>query len=125
MSVSLDSPHVFQARLVALKPSGPGAPLDLKQKFEDMSWLSYGEFAFATNFTPGAPATADVFKAEILIPLIGTVEAENPKNPAIHRIRRLYWEAYSAAAADMQRRLSPEAPEDKPAKTLQRRGLRG
>ena len=45
---------------------------------------SYGEFAFATNFTPGAPATAEVFKTEILVPLLGTVEAENPKNPGIH-----------------------------------------
>lgn len=97
--------------------TGPHAPFDLKSKFEEMSWLT-GEFAFATAFSPGAPATPEVFKSEILIPFLGNTEAENEKNPAIHWIRRLYFEAYTAAASDMQRRISPDAPDEKPAKIL-------
>ena len=112
MSVSLDSPHVFAGRVAFLKLSS------LKAKFDELQWVTYGDFAFAADFSPGAPASAANFKDKILVPLLGQAEADNDKNVLIHKIRRLYFEAYSAAAQDIGRRLSPDAPEDKPAKTL-------
>ena len=92
MSVMLDSWPVFSGRLAYLKLTS------LQAKFEELQWTSYGDFAFAADFSPGAPASAEVFKAKILVPLIGQEEADNEKYPLTHKIRRLYFEAYAAAA---------------------------
>ena len=113
MSISLDSTHVFSARLATIK-------LDeyVVEKFAELAWFTYGDYAFATGFSPGAPVSDEMFRKEILVPVLGEQEADNPANANRHRLRRLYWEAYSAAAADLARRISPEAPEDKNVKTL-------
>ena len=62
--MAVDSKAVFSARLVAL---GLG---DLQQGFADNGWSTFGEFAFAANFTPGA-GDERAFLSGVIEPLLG------------------------------------------------------
>ena len=110
MSLFLDSIQVFNARLKTMGLVS-GAPDDaLQKRFADLNWNTLGNFAFAISFSPGAPISEETFLKEIFTPLLANDAETSVKRT---KIRRLYWEAYSAAAADMARRGNPEPPLEK------------
>ena len=91
--LAMDSAAVFQNRLVQLRLE------DAKAKFIELGWTTFGEFAFASAFVPGSPDDGS-FDLQITRKLFG--DAEHPKRVAV---RRLFFEAYSMAVADVRRRV--------------------
>lgn len=104
--MALDSKVVFAERLRDFGLSG------LAETFEDKGWTTLATFAFATAYTPGQQSE-DVFKSEVLAVLFG----EGRDDKRVPAVRRLFFEAFSACAADMRRRLEAgdeEAPRKLP-----------
>ena len=99
--MALDSSAVFAQRLVELGLE------DLGEAFELNGWETLGNFAFAVNYAPGTGADELPFINEVVIPLLG--DANSPRKTAL---RRLYFEAYTAAAADVQRRITKTDDDD-------------
>jgi hypothetical protein len=97
--MALDSKAVFLERVTSL---GLGA---FSERFVDLGWTSYGELAFATSYTPGQPED-ERFKKEVLEAGLG--QADHPKKSAL---RRLFFEAYTMAAADLKRRIETTGDE--------------
>ena len=104
---AVDSTDVFMARLEELGLES------IKQKFKDLGWTSFGDFAFATTgFKEPEP---EVFAKEVLVPLLG--DAAHSLAP---RVRRLFMQAYAVTQQDLQRFTEPSTapkptlhPEDK------------
>lgn len=101
MATFLDSERVFAARVKFFKLDG------LKAEFEKNNWNTLGNFAFSINFSPGQSISEEAFAENIFKPLLGDAADTSPLKVVI---RRLYYEAYAAAAADMARRSNPEPP---------------
>ena len=97
------SAAVMQERVIEL---GLG---DVWSKFEENGWNSLGTFAFAFSSVPGT-GSDDAFCTEVVEKLMGT--KDSPKKAAI---RCLYYEAYTAATAEMNRRYN-RTEDDKPRK---------
>ncbi len=91
--MSLDSVPVFKKRLEFL---GIG---DLQEQFKTLGWQTLGDFAFCVNYSPG-PVEDATFEARVVKPLTGV-----DNSPRASVIRRLYFEAFSAAAKDVSRRV--------------------
>ena len=100
--MAADSPAVFQARATALGLQEFLAALTTK------GWGTLGEFAFAVNFAPG-PTDATTFDTIVVEPITG--HKNHAKTAAL---RRLFFEAYTTVAADIQRRLESGPGESKP-----------
>ena len=97
------SAAVMQERVIEL---GLG---DVWSKFEENGWNSLGTFAFAFSSVPGT-GSDDAFCTEVVEKLMGT--KDSPKKAAI---RCLYYEAYTAATAELNRRYN-RTEDDKPRK---------
>ena len=112
----LDSKRVFSARLETLGLATPAVgEKTLEDKFKENGWLTLGNFAFAISFAPGQAASENDFVKGILEKLIGTEDQLTDVTRALKApIRRLYFEAYSMAAGDMQRRLTTDPEPDRP-----------
>ncbi len=91
--VSIDSVAVFEERLVALGLAS------IKDAFTSAGWSTLAGFAFSSNFIPGQTADDRVFVDKVVLKLVSS--EEDAKVPAI---RRLFFEAYTMAAADLKRR---------------------
>lgn len=102
--MSLDSAAVFQRRLVELKLS------HLTNQFTERGWDSMGAFAFSCAHAPGSSDDTS-FINEVVIPILG-----DPGHVMKPQLRRLFFEAFTMAALDVQRRASPSDEVDKPKK---------
>ena len=101
---SLDSVAVFAKRLEELKL---GAYIN---EFTALGWDSMGSFAFSCAFSPGQ-ADDSSFINEVVVPLL-----TDPAHVLKPQLRRLFFEAYTLAALDVQRRASPTEDMEKPKK---------
>ena len=103
-SATLDSPAVFQQKLAERGLQ------DLTDAFSDAGWNTLGNFAFAANFTPGAPGQDDsTFQTQILGRLLS-----DPKDSRESAIRRLHWEAHLMALSQMQKQVTKTDEDDAP-----------
>ena len=94
-AMSLDSCAVFAARITELGLASVAGT------FTDQGWSTYAEFAFATSFTPGSDDT--VFARDVLDKL-------STSDPRIRAAgRRLFFEAFTLAAADLKKRVESTA----------------
>ena len=103
--MALDSSAVFLERIVAIGLS-PHAT-----QFEALGWNTHGNFAYAASAPPGSAGGADAFSAEIAGPLLG---ADYGVHQDLAKIRRLHFESYTLAVADMNRMVNKTEDDDKP-----------
>ena len=71
-------------------------------------WDTMGSFAFSCSFAPGN-SDDSVFIQEVVVPLLG--DADHTLKP---QLRRLFFESYTQAALDVQRRAAPSDEAEKP-----------
>jgi hypothetical protein len=102
--MAFDSKAHFQSRLNELGIA------NLSSEFTRLGWDTMSAFAFSANYIPGRSDDSN-FISEVVIPL--TTEADSIKKPAL---RRLFFEAYSMAATDVQRRSSRTDDDERPKK---------
>lgn len=110
--MSLDSEAVFNERLVALGLQ------EHYEKFQKLGWKTYGSLAFATSFVPGQ-AEDERFLKDIVEAGLG--DNDHPHKGAL---RRLFFESYTLAAADLKRKVevtTDDAPRKVPAAERQER----
>ncbi len=93
MSSFFESKQAFAQRLKELDLS------DLSGKFNELGWTSFSVLAFATDYVPGASDGA-VFTREIVEKVADTQDVEKYKP----RLKRLFTEAYTIGAHDIQTR---------------------
>ena len=91
--MSLDSEAVFNERMVALGLQ------EHTEKFHKLGWKTYGSLAFATSFVPGRTEDERFLK--------DIVEAGLGDSDHHHKgaLRRLFFESYTLAAADLKRKV--------------------
>ena len=92
MSAPIDSIPVFKQRCHDLG-LGP-----CYAAMVSAGWDTLAKFAFSTSYTPGGAAGDDVFLKDVVRPVIGS--DEGPEKPLL---RRLFYEAFTLAAADLRR----------------------
>ena len=90
-----DSSLVFFKRVAEL------GLIDLKPTFESKGWTSFGDFAYSCSSMQAADP--EIFKAEVLVPLLGEDESRVP------RVRRLYMQSYAVGAAELNAYANPNA----------------
>ena len=100
--MALESKAYFSARLAKLGLA------DELETFAELGWTTLAEFGFASNYRPMGLDDAP-FINEVIVPLLGD---PGHKKKAI--VRRLYFEAFSMAAADVNRRATIPDEDDKP-----------
>ncbi len=91
--MAVDSVAVFKERVAALRLH------DYWHAFAERGWDTYANFAFAPSNNP-ATADDDKFSATVLQPLLG----EDLSNKPVAAVRRLFFEAYTLAGADLKRK---------------------
>ena len=84
--------------------------IDLKDQMANNGWRTMGTFAFAANFTPGN-ADDSPFINEVVVPLLG--DSDHPSKAAL---RRLFFDCYTAMAAEAQRSVLGNEDDSKPRK---------
>jgi hypothetical protein len=99
--MALDSKAHFEQRLTELELH------DLLPRFTAKGWTSAGAFAFSTTFVPGSADDA-AFKRQVLEPLVGLEHVEGPQAPSI---RRLFYESYTMAVAELKRKVEANGEE--------------
>lgn len=105
MSRFFDSKQAFTQRLKELGMA------ELDNKFQEKEWDSFSVLAFATDYVPGS-SPPELFIAEIVQPLVGDdAVAINKWKPLL---KRLFVEAYTMAAHDIQSRTDGHADPDDP-----------
>ena len=92
--MSVDSSAVFSDRVHQL---GLG---DHLEAFNQAGWHTYADVAFSTSYLPGQPEDAR-FANDILVRGLGQQDHKDKD-----KLRRLFFEAYSLASADMSRLVS-------------------
>jgi len=102
---SLESKAVFTARAKEIGVSDAEL-LAIASK----GWDTYGAFAFATTYVPGA---ADDTKLMKLISVVTGVGASDPPEDRVPIISRLFTEAYTMSATDLKARVE-QKPSDEP-----------
>jgi hypothetical protein len=105
-AMSIDSEAVFLDRCHTLRL---GSHLD---RFRENGWLTYADLAFSTSYVPGQGDDAR-FLADIASKGLG-----DPAHKDLAALRRLFFEAFSLAAADLRRKVevgSDDAPRKVPA----------
>ena len=100
----MDSAATFAARLRDLGLQQFAEALDQR------GWGTFGRLAFAAG-PPGAPSTDAALDERVVIPVLGSVD-----HIAAAQLRRLYYEAFMLAAADMRRRM--DRSDDDPPRPL-------
>ena len=96
----VESTAEFEARL---KDLGLHAFLG---KFGELGVTTLSELAYCSDWIPGGSVSSEVFAKDVLIPVLGS--AEHLKR---HGVKRLFSEAYIMAAADLRRKVEPQAEE--------------
>ena len=102
--MAMDSKAVFARRVVQLGCK------EFQGKFEENGWATFGEFAFATTYVPGH-AEDGTFDRDI------TEKITDDKTHVKRNVfRRLFFEAYTMAIADMKRRVEGKTDSEAPRK---------
>ena len=96
--MALESKAAFSERVQAFGLS-THAP-----RLAALGWGAYGELAFATSFVPGT-SDDDKFVTDVGVPLLEKTADEVRVDPLLPKVRRLFYEAYALAAADLKRRV--------------------
>lgn len=99
--MALESEAVFFARLKAV-----GLGDEVVAKFREKGWTTLGAFAFSSSYTPGQ--TDDAPFKEVLRAVLA-----EPEGPQAALVRRVFFEAYTMAAADLKKRIE-KTDEDPP-----------
>ena len=89
--MSIDSSAVFFER-VNILGLGP-----YTAAFKTATWTTLSKFAFSSSFIPQVSSDETVFLKEVAEPILGHMKQDLPA------LRRLHFEAYTLAAADMRR----------------------
>ena len=108
MSRFFDSKQVFAQRVDEL---GMG---ELINPLKNKGWVSFGILAFVTEFVPGT-SPPEIFLNEVVKPLVGDNQADIDRWKPL--LKRLFMEAYTLAAHDIQSRSDgpdPDAPRKMP-----------
>ena len=106
-SSMMESEPVFFARIDNLGLNS------LAKEFKKHGWTSMANFAFATEFQPGTGPSSELLNKAVFKKLFPNME-EGDSSKEIIAVRRLYYECYGAAGADLHRRMAPEAEQEKP-----------
>ena len=106
-SSMMDSESVFFARIDNMGLTS------LAKEFKKFGWTSMANFAFATEFQPGTGPSSELLNKAVFKKLFPHME-EGDSSKEIIAVRRLYYECYGAAGADLHRRMSPDAEQEKP-----------
>ena len=104
MSLMLDSKAHFSDRLKTL---GLG---EFETKFVNKGWCTMAAFGFSSSYVPGR-SDETVLVEKVFKPILGN--ADHVLEPMV---RRLFFEAYTVAAADITRRVTNPDTEEKPRK---------
>ena len=104
--MGIDSVPLFESRCLAA-----GLTDDHVAKMVALGWSTFGDFAFASAYTPGM-ADDQAFVDDIVVPVLG-----DAKSPLKSKLRRILAEAFTIAAAD-QRRSVERPKEGEPARML-------
>ena len=102
--MALDSTAVFARRVQDLRLT------EFLNSFAERGWDTMGAFAFSCAHFPGS-SDDSMFSNEVIIPLLG-----DPGHVLKPQVRRFFFEAYTMAALDVQRRATPGDEADKPKK---------
>ena len=108
MSRFFDSKQGFAQRVDEL---GMG---ELINPLKNKGWVSFGILAFVTEFVPGT-SPPEIFLNEVVKPLVGDNQADIDRWKPL--LKRLFMEAYTLAAHDIQSRSDgpdPDAPRKMP-----------
>ena len=84
--------------------------IDLWPKFESLGWSTMKTFAFATNYTPGAP-NEEVFVNNVLKKLF-----EKTDDPREAAVRYLHFECFTFVSEDLKRRAGTSEEQPRPKK---------
>ena len=103
MARFFDSKQTFEQRVKELRLG------ELLDKFKEQGWTSFSALAFATDFVPGTSAPG-IFVDEIVKPLVGELQADVDKWKPL--LKRLFVEAYTMAAHDIQTRTEGTDPDE-------------
>lgn len=104
----LDSSAVFTARAIEI-----GLNDDEVRQLSALNLDTFGKFAFSCNYVPGQSDEAPLLR------LVGRVCGETPPpEDRVPLVRRLYFESYTLAAADLRSRLDKKEG-DEPRKLAQ------
>ena len=103
MSRFFDSKQSFAQRVHELGLGG------LMDKFKEKGWESFSVLAFATEYVPGT-SPPEVFLDEVVKPLVGTEQPGIDKWKPL--LKRLFVEAYTLAAHDIQARTEGPDPDE-------------
>ena len=106
----LDSKAVFKARALNI-----GLRESELEVMKAKNWDSYGSLAFASSFQPGQVDETPLLKAAATICGVG---AADPPDDRLPIIRRLFFEAFTFASADLRSRV--ESREDDAPRKLAR-----
>jgi len=123
--MALDSAAVFRDRVIELGlgeclTGDDGAGGDTGT-FGRAGWTTYADLAFATSHVPGQPE-GEAFNRDIVVAALG--REDHPKRSSL---RRLFFEAFTLAAADLKRRVevnADDAPRKVPAAEREERRAR-
>ena len=103
MARFFESKQTFSQRVVELGLT------ELQPKLEAKGWNTFSVLAFATDFVPGTSPPA-LFVDEIVKPLVGDEMADIDKWKPL--LKRLFVEAYTMAAHDVQTRTEGADPDE-------------
>lgn len=101
---AIESKAVFQARAIAIGVDRPTLLL-----MEAQNWKTLASFGFSCSYVPGQTDDS-TFKTDVLTVLFGA-----PVHPMAAALRRLYFESYTMAAAELKSKLE-RTGEDPPRK---------
>ena len=104
--MALDSVPVFETRLAELDL------LQFRDAFESKGWTTLGKFAFAASYQV-VVASEDVFQKSLVQPITNNGDGTSVHSAAV---RRLFFEAYTQAASEMNMRLSRPDDDHRPRK---------
>jgi len=123
--MALDSAAVFRDRVIELGlgeclTGDDGAGGDTGT-FGRSGWTTYADLAFATSHVPGQPE-GEAFNRDIVVAALGREDHSKRSS-----LRRLFFEAFTLAAADLKRRVevnADDAPRKVPAAEREERRAR-
>ena len=90
--MSIDSSAVFFERVNFMGLA------QYTEAFRTAGWTTLSKFAFSSGFIPQVSSDETVFMSEVVVPIIGQGNKQD-----LPGLRRLHFEAYTLAAADMRR----------------------
>ena len=90
---SIDSEAVYRMRVGELELEG------FLDRCEELGWNSMAKFAFSSAYTPAS--NDEDFVQGVMVPLLGS-----PDHRDAAAVRKLHFEAYALAVADVQRKAS-------------------